>query len=261
MTACERPILALDTLAPAPRSVRAPAPQAPVLLELRGVNAGYGASRVLHGLNLKVHKGETLVVVGRNGVGKTTLVETIIGLTDHHSGDIVFDGKPVQQMVPHQRNRAGIAWVPQQREVFPSLTVDENLNVVRRPGEWNAERVYALFPRLNERRGNYGDQLSGGEQQMLAMGRALMTNPRLLLLDEPVEGLAPIVVEQMLNAIDQMRLAGGMSILLVEQKYELALARSDRCVVIDHGSVVHEGPSAELLRDQALIDRYLGLAH
>lgn len=231
------------------------------LLELHGVDAGYGASRVLHGLGLQVHEGETLVVMGRNGVGKTTLVETIIGLTDHHGGQIRFDGKPVQHLQPHLRNRAGIAWVPQQREIFPSLTVEENLRVVARPGLWTVERVHALFPRLAERCGNYGDQLSGGEQQMLALGRALMTNPRLLLLDEPVEGLAPIVVEEMLQAIDRMRSESGMTILLVEQKYELALAHSERCVVIDHGTVVHEGPSAALLADQALIDRYLGLSH
>ena len=201
------------------------------------------------------------MVIGRNGVGKTTLVETIIGLTDHHAGEIIFDGKPMHQLAPHLRNRAGIAWVPQQREVFSSLTVDENLTVVRRSGEWNSERVYELFPRLRERRKNYGDQLSGGEQQMLALGRALMTNPRLLLLDEPVEGLAPIVVEEMMRAIDHMRTTSHMTILLVEQKYELALAHSERCVVIDHGSVVHEGPSAELLGNQNLIDRYLGLSH
>jgi branched-chain amino acid transport system ATP-binding protein len=231
------------------------------LLELRGVSAGYGASRVLHGMDLRIHSQETLVVIGRNGVGKTTLVETIMGLTDHHAGEILFDGAPVQHRTPYLRNRAGIAWVPQEREIFHSLTVEENLQVVARPGEWSVERVYGLFPRLRERRKNYGDQLSGGEQQMLALGRALMTNPRLLLLDEPVEGLAPIVVEEMLLAIEQMRAVGRMAILLVEQKYELALARSERCVVIDHGAVVHEGPSAELLGNQTLIDQLLGLSH
>lgn len=231
------------------------------MLQLRGVCAGYGASRVLHELDLDLFARETLVVIGRNGVGKTTLVETIIGLTDHHAGDIVWEGKAVHGLKPHARNRAGIAWVPQQREVFRSLTVEENLQVVRRPGHWNVERVYEMFPRLRERRRNYGDQLSGGEQQMLALGRALMTNPRLLLLDEPVEGLAPIIVEEMLNAIDQMRDVGNMTILLVEQKYELALAHSERCVVIDHGTVVHQGPSAALLADQSLIDRFLGLSH
>jgi branched-chain amino acid transport system ATP-binding protein len=246
---------------PIEESLTAPASRGEPLLQLSGVNAGYGASRVLHGMDLCVYPGETLVVMGRNGVGKTTLVETIIGLTDHHSGEILFKGKPVQGLAPHLRNRAGIAWVPQQREVFPSLTVEENMTVVQRPGHWTVERVYELFPRLRERRKNYGDQLSGGEQQMLALGRALVTNPTLLLLDEPVEGLAPIVVVEMLRAIDRMRSAGNMTILLVEQKYELALVHSERCVVIDHGSVVHEGASADMLADQALIDRFLGLSH
>lgn len=231
------------------------------ILELRGVRAGYGASHVLHGLTLELFARETLVVIGRNGVGKTTLVETIIGLTDMHAGEILWEGKPVHRMKPHSRCRAGIAWVPQQREVFRSLTVEENLQVVRRPGSWTAKRVYDIFPRLYERRRNYGDQLSGGEQQMLALGRALMTNPRLLLLDEPVEGLAPIVVEEMLHAIDRMRDEGNMTILLVEQKFELALAHSERCVVLDHGTVVYQGPSRDLLADQDLIDRFLGLSH
>jgi|688.fasta_scaffold10777_12 branched-chain amino acid transport system ATP-binding protein len=252
--ACERPTLATESTSPS-RTLAEP------LLALRGLNAGYGASRVLHGLDLAIYPGETLVVMGRNGVGKTTLVETIMGLTDYHSGEILYNGKPMQHLAPYQRNRAGIGWVPQQREVFPSLTVEENMSVVQRPGHWTLERVFELFPRLLERRRNYGDQLSGGEQQMLALGRALVTNPTLLLLDEPVEGLAPIVVVEMLRAIDRMRSVGDMTILLVEQKYELALAHSERCVVIDHGSVVHEGPSAAMLADQALIDRFLGLSH
>ena len=234
---------------------------ADALLELQSVDAGYGRARVLHGLSLTLQAGETLVVMGRNGMGKTTLVETIMGLTDQQGGDIRLDGASIRQRPPHWRNRAGIAWVPQQREVFPSLTVEENLTVVGRAGRWTLERVYALFPRLRERRGNRGDQLSGGEQQMLAMGRALMTNPRLLLLDEPVEGLAPLVVLEMLRAIEDMRRDGGMAIVLVEQKYELALAQSERCVVIDHGAVVHQGPSPALLADPALIERLIGLAH
>ncbi|CAM5462236.1 Amino acid/amide ABC transporter ATP-binding protein 2 (HAAT family) OS=Eoetvoesiella caeni OX=645616 GN=DFR37_11226 PE=3 SV=1 [Eoetvoesiella caeni] len=201
------------------------------------------------------------MVMGRNGVGKTTLVETIMGLTDHHGGSILLDGRPIEKSKPYLRNRAGVAWVPQQREIFHSLTVEENLRVVQRPGEWTVDRVYGLFPRLRERRRNYGDQLSGGEQQMLALGRALMTNPRPLLLDEPVEGLAPIVVMEMLSAIDRMRSEGKMAILLVEQKYELALAQSERCIVIDHGTIVHQGSSSSLLADQPLIDRLLGLSH
>ena len=252
--------MASDQSATTSRSNRTDSPE-PALLELRGVSSGYAGARVLHGLSMRLYRHETLVVMGRNGVGKTTLVETIMGLTDHHEGTILFDGQPVHQQAPHVRNRGGIGWVPQQREIFPSLTLEENLRVVERPGEWTVERVYGLFPKLRERRNNYGNQLSGGEQQMLALGRALMTNPKLLLLDEPVEGLAPIVVVEMLRAIDRMRTQSNMAILLVEQKYELALAQSERCLVIDHGEVVHEGPSADLLADQPLINRLLGLSH
>ena len=230
------------------------------LLRVRDLHAGYGAARVLHGISLEVAAGETLVVIGRNGVGKTTLVETLMGLTQHHAGEIVFDGQSVQAWPPHRRNRAGIAWVPQQREVFASLTVAEHLQVVARPGVWTMAGVFELFPRLQERRKHHGDQLSGGEQQMLALGRALVTNPRLLLLDEPVEGLAPIVVMEMLDAIGKMRAASQMAILLVEQKYELALARSQRCIVLDRGTVVHAGDSAALLANPGLIEQLLGVS-
>ena len=233
---------------------------AEALLDLRKVCAGYGPARVLHDMELSVRRGETLVVIGRNGVGKTTLIETIIGLTTNHSGEIWFDGKRIDAEPAYRRNRLGVGWVPQQREVFPSLTVEENLTVVARAGTWNLERVYGLFPRLKERGANYGNQLSGGEQQMLALGRALMTNPSLLLLDEPVEGLAPLIVQEMLAAIERMRRESDMAIVLVEQKYDLALAQSERCVVIDHGSVVHSGPSAELLGNQQLIDKLLGVS-
>lgn len=231
------------------------------LLQLNGLCAGYGGSRVLHEVSLQIQPRETLVVMGRNGVGKTTLVETIMGLTDLQGGSILLGGEPIEQRATHWRNQAGIGWVPQQREVFPSLTVQENLTVVARPGDWTLPKVYALFPRLKERARNYGDQLSGGEQQMLALGRALMTNPRLLLLDEPVEGLAPIVVIEMMRAIDRMRRESDMAVILVEQKYELALAQSERCVVLDHGAIVHQGQSGDLLAEQALIERLLGLAH
>ena len=240
---------------------RASSPAARALLQVQGLSAGYDGSRVLHDVSLEILPRETLVVMGRNGVGKTTLVETLMGLTELQGGSVVLDGQVIEQRPTHWRNRAGIGWVPQQREVFPSLTVEENLTVVARPGEWNLQKVYGLFPRLQERARNYGDQLSGGEQQMLALGRALMTNPRLLLLDEPVEGLAPIVVIEMMRAIERMRQESDMAFLLVEQKYELALAQSERCVVLDHGAVVHQGPSAELLANQPLIERLLGLAH
>jgi branched-chain amino acid transport system ATP-binding protein len=233
---------------------------AQALLDVRKACAGYGPARVLHGLDLSLNRGETLVVIGRNGVGKTTLIETLVGLTTFHSGEIWFDGQRIDAAPAYRRNRLGIGWVPQQREVFASLTVEENMTVVRQPGDWNLERVYRLFPRLKERRGNYGNQLSGGEQQMLALGRALMTNPSLLLLDEPVEGLAPLVVQEMLAAIERMRRESDMAIVLVEQKYDLALAQSERCVVIDHGAVVHTGPSAELLGNQPLIDKLLSVS-
>jgi branched-chain amino acid transport system ATP-binding protein len=245
---CERPTLVTERVAQSN------------LLSLRNVSAGYGAARVLHGLTLDIARGETLVVIGRNGVGKSTLIETIVGLTSLHEGEIHFAGQRVERLQAHARNRLGVGWVPQEREVFRSLTVEENLRVVARKGAWTFERVLALFPRLGERLRNLGSQLSGGEQQMLSMGRALMTNPTLLLLDEPVEGLAPLVVQEMFNAVNLMRKSGDMTILLVEQKYELALAHSDRCIVIDHGAVVHESPSQDLLKDPALIERLIGVA-
>lgn len=232
----------------------------PPLLKLRRVCAGYGAARVLHEIELEVDRGETLVVIGRNGVGKSTMVETVVGHTAFHSGEIWFDGRRVDRLPPHARNALGIGWVPQEREVFRSLTVDENLHVVARRGRWTLPRVLELFPRLGERLKHLASQLSGGEQQMLAMARALMTNPRLLLLDEPVEGLAPSVIQEMLRVIDAMRSSGEMSVVLVEQKWDLALAHSDRCIVIDHGTVVHESSSQALLADQPLIERMLGVA-
>ena len=230
------------------------------LLELRKVSAGYGAARVLHELDLQVDRGETLVIIGRNGVGKSTLVETIVGLTSFQSGEIWFAGQRIDALPAHARSALGVGWVPQEREVFRSLSVEENLRVVARPGPWGQAEVLELFPRLGERLRHLGGQLSGGEQQMLAMARALMTNPKLLLLDEPVEGLAPLVVQEMLRAIDRMRDSGDMTVVLVEQKWDLALAHSDRCVVVDHGSVVHQSRSDVLLADQSLIDRLLGLA-
>jgi branched-chain amino acid transport system ATP-binding protein len=230
------------------------------LLRLESLQAGHGAARVLHGLDLELPRGQTLVVAGRNGAGKTTLVETLIGHTTLHGGRILLDGRPIERLAPHRRNRLGVAWVPQEREVFPTLTVEEHLDIVQRGPAWPKARIWELFPRLRERRHHHGDQLSGGEQQMLAVGRALATGPRLLLLDEPLEGLAPRVVQEMMAAIDAMRAEARMAILLVEQKHELALQHSDRCVVLDHGVVVHASPSADLLADPALVARLLGVS-
>ncbi len=229
-------------------------------LAIKGLAAGYGSARVLHGIDLTVERGETMVVIGRNGVGKTTLLETVCGLTTHHAGEIMVHGTRVEGLPAYQRNRLGVGWVPQEREVFKSLTVDENVRIVGRPGTWTPAKIYELFPRLAERRRNYGSQLSGGEQQMLAIARSLATNPTLLLLDEPVEGLAPLIVQELVRVINQMRSEGNLALVLVEQKHEIALANSDRCVVIDHGEIVHRGNSGELLADAALLERLIGVA-
>jgi branched-chain amino acid transport system ATP-binding protein len=228
-------------------------------LAVRGLQAGYGKARVLHGLEFAVARGELVVVIGRNGVGKTTLIETLCGLTTLQGGEIFLYGKRVEGLPSHRRSRLGLGWVPQEREVFASLSVEENLTVVARPGAWTLDALYDLFPRLAARR-NSGTQLSGGEQQMLAIARALATNPSLLLLDEPVEGLAPLVVQELVAAIARMRDAGNLAILMVEQKFEIALANSDRCLVMDRGEIVHRCPSRELLHDHALLDRLIGVA-
>lgn len=231
-----------------------------IVLAARGLSAGYGAARVLHSLDFHVARGEMLVVIGRNGVGKTTLIETICGLTTFQGGDILFKGQSIQKLPPHKRNRLGIGWSPQEREVFPSLTVEENLAVVYRGGKWPLAKLYELFPRLQARRNNYARQLSGGEQQMLAIARALASDPELLLLDEPVEGLAPLVVQEMVAAINRMRVEARLTIIMAESKHEIALAHSDRCIVLDHGVMVHASRSAELLAHHALLDKLLGVA-
>ena len=229
-------------------------------LAVRGLRAGHGAALALHDVSFSVASGEMLAVIGRNGVGKTSLLETICGLTTWHAGEIELRGARIERLPAYRRARLGLAWVPQEREVFASLTVEENLAVVQRGGAWPLERLYELFPRLEARRRNLATRLSGGEQQMLVIARALATSPSLLLLDEPVEGLAPLVVREMIEAIDRMRADGGVTIVMVEQKFDVALAHSDRCIVLDRGAIVHEGPSRDLLADHAALERMLGVA-
>ena len=226
------------------------------LIELHNIRAGYGEAVVLDGISLALGAGGSLAVLGRNGVGKSTLLLTIMGYTRLHRGEVRWQGGNLSRLAPHQRARLGIGWVAQEREVFPSLTLEENLCVAARPGAWHLERVYALFPRLKERRTNLGNQLSGGEQQMLAIARALMTNPALLLLDEPLEGLAPIIVEELVDALRHLE---GMAMILVEQHAEIALSLTQEALVIERGRIAHAGASAGLLRDERLLERYVGV--
>jgi branched-chain amino acid transport system ATP-binding protein len=227
-----------------------------MLLELRDVRAGYGDAVVLDGISLSVAEDGTLAVLGRNGVGKSTLILTILGFTRLHRGQILWKGEDISRLAPHRRVQLGIGWVAQEREIFPSLRVEENLLVAARPGEWGLEKVYELFPRLGERKSNMGNQLSGGEQQMLAIARALMTNPVLLLLDEPTEGLAPIIVEELAHALHNLH---GMATILVEQHTAVALELTRDALVIERGSVAHRAKSAEFASDPATLERYVGL--
>jgi branched-chain amino acid transport system ATP-binding protein len=229
------------------------------LLVFDNVVAGYGNAVVLHRLGFTLAEGQSLAVLGRNGVGKTTLLETLMGNTRVTQGAIRWCGEDITRWPAHRRARTGLGWVPQEREVFPSLTVEENLTVVARPGPWDLQRVYGFFPRLRERRGNYGNQLSGGEQQMLAIGRALMTNPRLLLLDEPMEGLAPIIVEELAASIRRLCEGEGLASIVVEQHPVLALEMTHQAIVLERGTVVHAGTSAALAADAALLDGLLGV--
>ncbi|MCD2512578.1 ABC transporter ATP-binding protein [Comamonas endophytica] len=228
-------------------------------LAFEGVSAGYGEAVVLDQLGFALAEGKSLAILGRNGVGKSTLLETLMGNTRVMAGRVLWRGRDITRLPSHQRVHAGLGWVPQEREVFPSLTVEENLTVVARKGAWNLQRVYALFPRLRERRANYGNQLSGGEQQMLAVGRALMTNPQLLLLDEPMEGLAPIIVEELAEAIRRMCAQEGLASIVVEQHPVLTLAMTDEVIVLERGKVIHQGTSRALADDSALLDRMLGV--
>jgi branched-chain amino acid transport system ATP-binding protein len=234
------------------------------LLEVQGLTCGYGEAVVLTDVSFTLEGGRSLALLGRNGTGKTTLIDTLVGVTRRHAGTIRLAGRSIESLPPHERaaavNGGGLGWVPQERNIFKSLTVNENLTAVARPGAWNEQRVYELFPRLAERKKNLGTQLSGGEQQMLAFGRALVLNPRLLLLDEPLEGLAPIIVEELLRAIRRVAREEGLSSIVVEQHPQMVLGVTDDAVVLDRGSIAYRAPSAALLEDPAPLDTWLGVS-
>jgi len=228
------------------------------LLRLENVWAGYGDAVVLEDVSLTLNAGDSLSLLGRNGMGKTTLLATLMGVTRQRRGQILYCGKDISHMPSHLRAQAGLGWVPQERDIFRSLTVEENLTVVARPGDWTLARVYEMFPRLKERRGNLGNQLSGGEQQMLAMGRALMLNPKVLLLDEPLEGLAPLIAQELLHITSRMVAEGRMAVILVEQHARQILPITRQALVLERGRVVYSGASDVLLADDAALDRWLG---
>jgi len=229
------------------------------LLQLRNIRAGYGDAVVLDDVSLEIPEHGSLAVLGRNGVGKTTLLLTIMGYTRVMRGAVLWRGEEITTMPPHRRARRGLGWIAQEREIFPSLTVEENLSVASRPGRWDLKAVYDLFPRLAERCANMGNQLSGGEQQMLAIARALMTNPALLLLDEPLEGLAPIIVEELARVIRRMMAEQGTAAILVEQHTEIALSLTEEAVVFERGRVAHRAKSRDLPHDADTLERLVGL--
>jgi branched-chain amino acid transport system ATP-binding protein len=231
----------------------------PELLAIERLTAGYGEAVAIADVSVAVAEGEALALLGRNGMGKTTLVNTIVGVTRRFGGAIRLDGRDITGLRPDQRARLGIGWVPQERNIFRSLTVEENLSAVARPGSWTTAKVYALFPRLQERRGNLGHQLSGGEQQMLAVARALVLNPRIMLFDEPLEGLAPILVEELLAALRKVIRGEGTSAILVEQNAQKILGVTDRVVILEKGSIVHQGASAALRGEREILEKYLGV--
>ena len=228
-------------------------------LELRRVSAGYGETVVLEEIELELAPGECISVIGRNGVGKTTLLATVMGHTTLHSGDIVLDGQSLAGVPRYRRARAGLGFVPQEREIFPSLSVEENLLVGARPGHWTPARVFELFPRLQERLDNMGNQLSGGEQQMLSIARALLTNPSVLLMDEPTEGLAPVLVDTLIEVLGKLRADSGLSIILIEQNSRVAFAFSPRTVILDKGRIVYDGASEPLRADPDRLAKLIGL--
>ena len=228
-------------------------------LELRQVSAGYGETVVIEDIDLTLAPGECISVIGRNGVGKSTLLATVMGQTVLHAGDIVLNEQSLTRLPPYRRALAGIGFVPQEREIFPSLTVRENLDVAARPGLWTLPRVFELFPRLQERLDNAGNQLSGGEQQMLSIARALLTNPTILLMDEPTEGLAPILVETLTAVLAKLQTQSGLSIILVEQNSRVALTFSPRIVILDKGRIVYDGESEPLRTGPDRLAKLIGI--
>jgi branched-chain amino acid transport system ATP-binding protein len=230
------------------------------LLVLDAVTAGYGASVVLEDVSLALDEGDSLALLGRNGVGKTTLLVTLMGLTRVHRGALRWRGGDLSRLSTWQRAQEGIGWVPQERYMWPSLTIEEHLTAVARPGHWTVRKVYEVFPRLEERRSNYGSQLSGGEQQMLAIARALVVNPALLLLDEPMEGLAPIIVQDLMKVVRTLLAEAGMAVVVVEQHAKLALSLTRNAIVLDRGRVVHRAPSEALMNDPDTLHRLVAVA-
>ena len=230
------------------------------LLAIEGLRAGYGEAVVVPDMSLRLPERQVLALLGRNGTGKTTLINAIVGVNRRFGGRVVVGGRDVTALRPDERARAGIGWVPQERNIFRSLTVEENMTAVAQPGPWTVAKVYEMFPRLKERSNNFGNQLSGGEQQMLAIGRALTLNPKVLLLDEPTEGLAPIIVEELLAAIGTITRSGGICSVIVEQNAQKILGLADRVVILERGTIVHDSPSSALRADPTVLERHLGVA-
>jgi branched-chain amino acid transport system ATP-binding protein len=229
-------------------------------LDIDQVSAGYGETIVLEDVRLALKKGENVSIIGRNGVGKSTLLATVMGHTTLRGGSLRVHGRDISRLAPHRRALAGLGYVPQEREIFPSLTLRENLEVAARAGPWTIEAVFGLFPRLEERQASRGNQLSGGEQQMLSIARALVGNPSVILMDEPTEGLAPVLVDELVRSVKRLTQSEGLSLLLVEQNTRLALDIAPRTVVMDRGRIVFDGASEALKRNPAQLEELIGVA-